>query len=159
MPQVGRVVAAHAGSTLHHRLEHHAGQRVDVLDDRTLERLEGAVVIPGLPGRRHLDALEQHALERLAKDLDAAQRRRAQGLAVEGFFQRNEPLAFRSTVLGPVLEAQLDGHFDRGGAVVAEEDVLEAPGRDRAQGFGQLAGVLVGNARQRRVTQGLGLAL
>ena len=76
---------------LHDGLEHDGGDLVGALGDRALERGEGARVgARRRAGERDVDAVEEDARERPAKDLDAAEARGADGLAVEGAVERDE---------------------------------------------------------------------
>jgi len=106
-----------------------------------------------------VDALEETALEGLAKHLDAAESRDSQCLAVKGILEGDKGPPLRPPVLLPVLQAELHGDLDGGRAIVTEEDVVETDGRHTAQLLGQLRRRPVADASQRRVAQELGLTL
>ena len=146
-------VDLHARRPLHDGLEHDRGERVCVVLDGRGEGVEGRLGAGGLAGRGHVNAVEQHAGKGLPKQLQPAQRRHAQRLAVEGVFEGHEAAPLRAAVLGPVLQRELHGDLDGRGSVVAEEGVLEARRRHSTQRLGELGGAGVGDSRQRRVAE------
>ncbi len=136
-------------------------QQVAQRGDRRLQR-DG-----GIPGRRHVKTLGEHAGEGAAEQLDASKRRRADRLAVEVAVERDEARAQRPPVLRPVLDGELQRDLHRRRAVVAEEDALQtgpmirraglmtrragAARRDAAQRLGQLRCGRVRHAGERAV--------
>ncbi len=156
--QVTDVVEAHSGGALHHGFEHDRGDAPCLRRERPRERAHSAVERSGLEGRRHVEALEERAFERAAEELDAAERGRAERLAVEGAFERDERAPLGAPRLRGELQRELHRDLYGRRAVVAEEDVLEARRRDPAERLRELRGGAVRDPRERRVAEGLRLA-
>ena len=96
-----------------------------------------AAVAVGVLRAQHV---EDERPERLVEALDAADRDRAERVAVVGVAQRHEagaPARLHALLL-PVLEGDLQRDLDRGRAVVAEEHAREPGGRDRDELRGEL---------------------
>ncbi len=162
--QIRGRVHAHARGALHDGLEHHRGDGGVLALDDLGDGVEGLApqrctrdVVAG--GRRHVHTIEDHAGERPSEHLDAPQARGAEGLAMEGTVEREE-----ARLLGPArLRVKLQGHLhrglDRGGAVVGVEHLIEPARRDLGELLGEQGRGLVGDARERDVTQPTGLPL
>jgi hypothetical protein len=103
--------------------------------DRFDRALPAGVSRVGL-GIRGAEDVEEERAEDGAEGVDAAEADGAERVAVVGAGESDEAAAVGARVLLPVLEGNLDGDLDGGGAVVAEEDAGEA----RRCGSGELGG-------------------
>ena len=104
------------------------------------------------PERRAV-RLEQQRAEGRVEELHAADRDRADRVAVVGVLEADErgpPHVLAAAVL-PVLERHLQRDLDGGRARVRVEDAAEPGGRDLDQPRGELGGAGVGEAEHRRV--------
>ena len=133
MAQVLGGVDAHAGRALDERLDAPRRRSRRPRRSSARESVERARVRRVVGGRRDVHAVEEHAREGAAEDLDAAEAGRADGVAVERAVERDEARSLGPPRLLRELHRQLDRDLDRGRAVVAEEDAREARGRDRAR--------------------------
>ena len=90
-------------------------------------------------GRRHAEHVEQQRPEHGVELLDPADAHAAQRVAVIGLAQGQVGRLLRPRVaaLPPVLQGHFEGHFDRRGAVVGEEHVVQARRRELDQPLGQ----------------------
>ena len=120
LPEVSGIVGAHAGDALEDGLDDDGGDRAVVAHDELAHRLEGARVGAGL-GEGGPHALEEHARERPPEDLDAAQARRSERVAVIRTVERDEARLLRRPEVLPRLERDLHRHLDGGRAVVGVE--------------------------------------
>ena len=89
------------------------------------------------PGGGLPDVEEQRAVERV-EELDAADRDRAERVAVVAVAQADEARAPPLAALVVELVGHLERDLARGRAVVGEEDAAEALGREVDQALGQL---------------------
>ena len=86
------------------------------------------------------DDIEQQRAEHLVEAGYAADADAAEGVAVIGVFPGEvfgAVVSGRGSGLSPVLERHFEGDFDRGRAVVGEEDVVQAGGGDFDEPPGQ----------------------
>src|SRR6185295_3541678 len=92
-------------------------------------------------------AVEEHTGERTLEDLDAAEARGADGVAVERSVEREEARALRT------LDGDLDRHFDRSRTVVRVKYMIQAAGCDGDQIARELGGGAVRDSGERDVRQ------
>ena len=136
-PQEARRVDDHPRRRLHQGLDHQ-GRDPRVLGGQDPLQLAEIIVQRGGAGHagrravriggRHAERLEQQRLEHGVEPLDPAHAHAPQRVAVIGVAEGDVPGLLRLGLgaLAPILERHLQGHFDRRGTVVGEEDVLQA---------------------------------
>ena len=83
--------------------------------------------------------------------VDAADADGADGVAVIGVFQGDEPALFRPAEMLPVLKSHLDADLDGGRAVIGVKDLAEPFRSDLDKSFGEQRRLLAGKAEQGRV--------
>ena len=150
--QVARRLQQHPGGALHQRLDHDRGDLVRVLREHLVER--------GHVARGHAVRVEQQRPVHRVEEVDAADRDRADRVAVVGVLEAHElgSRGLRLRGLLPVLERHLEGDLDGGRPAVGVEHPAQRPGapvartrRDRDQPPRQLLGARVGEAEHRGV--------
>src|SRR3954468_17633763 len=106
--------------------------------------------------RRHAKDVEEERLEDLVEEVHPADADRAERVAVVRLAQRDELRLLRLAPQLPVLEGDLQRHFDRGGARVRIEDLVQDRlslelGSPPDELRGELDGRRRGEAEERRV--------
>jgi hypothetical protein len=150
-PQVARRVHDHPGRALHERLHDDRGDPVAVL-------FEDARHVGRVAGLGHVRVEQQRAKERV-EEVDAADRHRAQRVAVVAHAQADELVALRLAAVLEVLEGHLQRDLGRRRAVVGEEDAVQPRRRDPDQPLRQLDRAGVAEAEHRRVRDAVELRL
>ena len=124
--QIAGRLDAHPRRALDERLDDHGGDLLAVA-------VEGPLELGGVAGR-HVVGAEEERLVGGVEEVDAADRGRAERVAVVGVAQADERGAARvlAAALVPVLERHLERDLDRGRARVGVEDARRVPaGRSR----------------------------
>src|SRR3954468_23307248 len=106
--------------------------------------------------RRHAKDVEEERLEDLVEEVHPADADRAERVAVVRLAQRDELRLLRLAPQLPVLEGDLQRHFDRGGARIRIEDLVQdrlslETGSPPDELRGELDGRRRGEAEERRV--------
>ena len=131
------------GRALDERLDDHRADLAPVQLEHALEPADVAGV--------DLARLEQQRPVGAVEEVDAADRDRADRVAVVGAGEGDELGPLLAAALAPVLERHLERDLDRGRARLGVEDAVEARRRDLDQPAGELGGARMGEPEHRRV--------
>ncbi len=124
----------HTAGCLQHRLDQHCGDRVSALRQGSLQTAQTIDLAarafetqrtPIAVRRFDPNRLEQHRRERLREDRGFTGGHRADGVAVIGVMQGDEPVTLRLSEVPPILQRQLERDLNGCRAVVG----IEHPGQ------------------------------